>query len=109
VNLASDDRLFIFWDGSFTFDPTTATSVEMEVASPLGVETRHQMVWLEDAVPSGKNWTRKARTVSRFCGSQAVAGVDDTALGAGNYTSKIIVEVSDGQIVTGPTSPLVIQ
>lgn len=96
MKINDDARLFIWWDAELTFDPATATAVELEVDG-----TRYPMTWTGDAVEvvAGKEWTRTARTEVSFIGTGRTATGTDVALGAGRHMAEPIVSAADGQVV----------
>jgi hypothetical protein len=100
LTLQPDARVYLTATLTLDVDPASAT-VELEAA-----EVRHPMSWQGAAVEGvdpetgAATWTRKARTATRFAGSQAtlVPGSDVRAV-TGKYAA--IVTTADGQIIVG--------
>lgn len=93
MRIDDDARLYIWWDATFTFDPTDAT-VELDVDG-----TRYPMTWTTTAAGSGSQWTRTARTTAKFVGRSRTAAGGEVALTAGRHMAEPIVSTVDGQIV----------
>lgn len=87
-----DAKVFIYWDATLTFDPTTST-VELDISG-----TRYAMTWQGSPVVVGNKWLQTAKTTQLFRGSSANNTNSPVALTPGTYLGEPIVTIGS-QIV----------
>ena len=85
-------KLYIYWDATLTFDPTTST-VQLQINN-----TYYAMAWQSTPVYSGGKWRQTAKTTQLFGGSLADATNTPVLLGKGRFLGEPTVTIGS-QIV----------
>jgi hypothetical protein len=101
MRIDDDAKVYIWWDAVVTADPT-GSSVKLEIDDA----TQYDMAWQGSPVQSGSNWTQTARTTVRFAGTIAPISGTDVRLTSGRHMAQPIATLADGQIITGPETPV---